>query len=103
MTDKHTPGPWVLESYTSGGETRYFVRTRGAVRDDDGPTLDFAVAGGVREADAPLIAAAPEMYQALELAAKYVHPNAILPFDPGEPVVYATGVIQAALAKARGE
>ena len=67
MTDKHTPGPWILESYTSGGETRFFVRTRGAIQvDDDGPILGFAIAGGIREADAPLIAAAPEMRKALE-------------------------------------
>ena len=69
MTDKHTPGPWILESYTSGGETRFFVRTRGAIQVDDfnfaGSYLGFAIAGGIREADAPLIAAAPEMRKAL--------------------------------------
>ena len=57
-------------------------------------SLDFAVAGGVREADAPLIAAAPEMYQALLTIAVW---------PKGEPIERIQGIASAALDKARGE
>ena len=77
MTAQFTPGPWRVVSMA------YNVK--------NGPQTEFGVVNGDRmnEADAHLITAAPELYEALQWA-----------FDgtPGWPAL-----AEAALAKARGE
>ena len=106
MTTKHTPGPWhFVESNVGatldhgygilhgspgagGWEEDLFVNVGCSHR------AERALGAGVPEANAHLIAAAPELLDALQLVAS-------LPgFEPEEPYGVAT---LAAIAKARGE
>lgn len=99
MTDKSTPGPWVVDEDHKGmGEVRVY---EGDLTEHGGRLV--AVFGNAENdherkvADARLGAAAPELYEALEQILD----------DMGEdrfcccPAAKAMGV--AALAKARGE
>ena len=83
MTTKHTPGPWKIGAYESGEM---------AV---DGPNGE-EITGFVKQEDAVLIAAAPELLDALkEMLSVYVgHPN-----NDGPVSTKA----RAAIAKATGE
>ena len=82
---KFTPGPWLFSSYKSGN----------SVIVTDGKEFDVATVNYPnRDANAHLIAAAPELYEALEelliQTRQYGH----------EPEI---AMAEAALAKARGE
>lgn len=61
----HTPGPWALESSPYEDGTPYFKITAGEPY-IDGEKMGFGFSAIMREADARLIAAAPEMLAALE-------------------------------------
>tara|TARA_R110000868_G_scaffold242882_1_gene498464 strand:+ start:184 stop:471 length:288 start_codon:yes stop_codon:yes gene_type:complete len=70
--NKHTPGPWVIfcSNLCVGNETTS-VATNGCSKGDKHHT-GCAQPGGEREANAHLIAAAPEMFEALkDLANEY--------------------------------
>jgi len=97
MTSKHTPGPW--EAFANGN-TRI-----GAVTHIHGPQhyrSGYCVAfvqnhGDRHDADARLIAAAPEMLAALKDALR------MLPaFPPHDPNRYRFDAIRDAVAKAEG-
>lgn len=104
---EYTPGPWAL--WTSNSWRRFGSDTHGIVlqpvvsRADGQPDLL------VRDADARLIAAAPELYEALELAVRELHENngeAVCDHDAGICWCSYWSAIRAAesaLAKARGE
>lgn len=98
---KHTPGPWEYEkehrdcfSHTSGHYTAPVEFT--TIFMDDGNELDgenrAEVHGPNQEANARLIAAAPDMLEALKLAKDIIgHPD-----DP------FTVLIESTIAKAEG-
>lgn len=84
---KWTPGPWVIGKDAEGGEGfGWFVGAGGYCRADIvGPTCDT-------KANAHLIAAAPELYEALD----HLYHKAMLTHGDRE-------IVREALAKARGE
>lgn len=88
---KHTPGPWTIE-YKSRGlrhirSSEQFIGTLHAA-----------------EADALLIAAAPELYGALkEAEAAFEYIEHVLTFGNAERVDKARAVIRGAIAKAEGQ
>ena len=93
METKWTPGPWVVER---NKRTWGWVDVAGPSLAVGGPTqaTDLTLADEVtRVAEARLIAAAPDLYAALEMAHLW------LDFDGR----FDMQVINAALAKARGE
>lgn len=68
MNTEHTPGPWHFEpdDRNRGDALDRFVITGGELSDyDDGPMLSLV--DFMREADARLIAAAPDLLAALKL------------------------------------
>jgi len=88
---KHTPGPWVLDAGISSNVVLIDSKaTNGAV----GEIVDCR-----NRADAVLIAAAPDLYDALENVREQLLQ---LPKSLGYDITAIT-VIDAALAKARGE
>lgn len=86
---KHTAGPW---RYLQGRVAGEFVVTR-----DTHPDLSIMITSCIdTEADARLIAAGPELLEALELAVKQNQNDMLL---TGEELRQC----EAAIAKARGE
>jgi hypothetical protein len=88
----HTPGPWRLEPCSHGGK----ILRRG---DEDAPLMARHPQGGLQivpEADAHLIAAAPELLEALREALPFV----IQALGEGERGLSAD--IKAAIKKAEG-
>jgi hypothetical protein len=95
---KHTPGPWMDDQADhdapyqdiriKGGSPR---RTVCIVWIDDAPVHDF---NAEQDANARLIAAAPDMLQALQAVLAFIEgePDAVEPFD----------MVRAAYAKAGG-
>ena len=65
MEAKHTPGPWRVERCTCGD----------SICDSWDVVSPYCVGGKFAEADARLIAAAPELLKALEALADVVTPN----------------------------
>lgn len=95
MSTKHTPGPWTFEKVTK--PTRYFeVHIPGdhpiAVGRSGGPDDVHAC----DEANARLVAAAPEMLEALKAVDGYFEPN-----PKGVPAWLKQ--VRAAIAKADGK
>lgn len=97
---KHTKGPWLMNSgfenydLLSGGY-RAITAGKGFLGSDESPQ-GFELVGYISEPDALLIAAAPDLLEALEdslTALNIVYPN-------GSPVLNAA---YAAIAKSRGE
>lgn len=100
MSTKHTPGPWrAVDTRDGGGQW-------GAVY--AGPNC---ICGGMREADARLIAAAPELLAALERLTSYaadIHSESddgvLTPMRDEHPGAWRMiDAARAALAKAKGE
>ncbi len=94
MENKHTPGPWYAES---GHEQRngqlYWQVTDG---NDAIMQNQFCWCQGSQEANARLIAAAPDLLEALEMMRDNETIRAVCPSP-----IWAT--ITAAIAKARGQ
>ena len=66
MTDKHTPGPWIVETRKEMDiPSKYLIWAWEADR-------QLVASMVTREADANLIAAAPDLLEALELAQGYL-------------------------------
>ena len=110
---KHTPGPWVVERTShkdvSSARARFEVRTPS--RPFDGKPFGNWVAGDVREADARLIAATPELLaacweaiNALDLAARFCPDDAQdgRPLSIRAQVIHERELIMAAIRKAEG-
>ena len=64
----HTPGPWILSIETTEDEYNYpYMRLFGGnAYEDDFATMGFELSGIVRPEDARLIAAAPDLFEALK-------------------------------------
>lgn len=98
MTDgtKHTPGPWkAFPSDPADGAECYYltaVELRGEIACIYGPQRDE------QEANARLIAAAPELLEALEGLLAHLGPDGYIPNAGGT----ATERARAAIAKATG-
>ena len=107
MGIKHTPGPWYVGSGTYEGRNIYSVAS---VTDDEGFTYQPIVASaeddGIKcwDANARLIAAAPDLLEALE--------DAVIDFDnwaahednhPHEHLVAWAEKARAAIAKAKAK
>jgi hypothetical protein len=108
MESKHTPGPWrqgaYLELVMAGNTAVAEVYVDGCRH--PGSDEEF-IASEEANANAALIAAAPDMYEALRHAASsYHHPKCKAKGDyAGNPELYCTCHVQkarAALAKAEG-
>lgn len=95
MTAAHTPGPWVVAGPEAASGPGY-VMTRGGTYIAK-PLIN-------NEANARLIAAAPELLDALEAALAHFGPFAEITIngqrDPDD--VRVTALIRAAIAKATG-
>lgn len=91
MANTHTPGPWTVDFDAEGAEDCFSVWY-----DVDGTGAEIAGRIG-EEANAHLIAAAPEMLAALEDIVRYV--------SPGDDIPFAAMLeeARAAIAKAKGE
>jgi hypothetical protein len=87
-----TPGPWT--SYEFGAD--WYV---GHNHDDSGPMLRVGSNHAQREANANLIASAPDLYAAAERALNFIENT-----EGEHDVQLESGdMLRAALAKARGE
>ena len=86
---KHTPGPWIAEA-RSTLDTFYDVTTL----DGSGIAAIWDDSPGIAEANARLIAAAPDMVKALKVAHGAIW--------SGGNTVKALSAIEAAIAKADG-
>jgi hypothetical protein len=91
----HTPGPWTMKPYIE--RKGYFW-----VGPDPLPQNRFAIA---EEADAHLIAAAPDLLAALEAIVRQAEP--LYAAVPDSPATHSAHVLmdeaRAAIAKAKGE
>lgn len=107
MSDtKHTPGPWVAIPPFENANHVWYVRTNGGLRGMDRAVVDLISDDETSEADAKLIAAAPEMLYAL----KQIMSGSQIADDAGSPsdevcgqVVLSWGDVRrarAAIAKA---
>lgn len=91
--NKHTPGPWLFSSYKSGNSVIVI----------DGKEFDVATVNYPnRDANAHLIAAAPELYEALDGLLADITEYQEINFLGGENNHWQVRA-RAALAKARGE
>lgn len=107
MTEsKHTPGPWTLEDWPH--ELECMGARLGARAVAGADRISPAVVwGGIREseANARLIAAAPDLLAALKVAELAINPRdrgGISLHDWGSRLKGATTVVLAAIAKAEG-
>lgn len=105
MTSKHTPGPWKVEEYTAGDSMFGFSPACAVMCRDDNKVVceipDYTVGQFDRE-DARLIAAAPELLEALiRLESELVEDKYGNDYEPSPFENLA--VARAAIAKATGE
>ena len=100
METKHTPGPWFLDNAEGGDWFRYVMAEDSQIGRVDLGNRGFISQHG--EANARLIAAAPEMYEAIAAIATAMNlgyiPNEIL--SEGSPILEG---LRAAIAKAEGK
>jgi len=94
---KHTQGPWLVE-----GRTVYALNDDGYNR-FSALVQDAHTPGDELEANARLIAAAPELLAALEDATLQIKSNLTLLKCDDEFIARQTAKARAAIAKARGE
>jgi len=94
MSTKHTPGPWAVQTYTSGEVAVLHDPGTGFVRSVCFVNPSFIE--GVRGANARLIAAAPDLYDVSERALEVIGDQLGGDF----PELLAD--LRAAIAKARG-
>jgi len=98
---RHTPGPWVVEGLVDGYDI-HAPESGCCVATTSDPEMIWGAV--TRKGDAHLIAAAPELLEALELA--LISHNRLLPSDPPKDAWVFNGVeakARAAIAKAKGE
>jgi len=97
MTEQHKSGPWVYEDYSMDG--KLFV----VPEDYIGTICSIEARGRHFIANARLIAAAPELLEALEVfvahEVDYMERNCLGDPEEQQRVIYA----RAAIAKAKGE
>ena len=106
----HTPGPWEADEPSSGVHRRIFIRRVGENVNGGAHACVFAVDGtatayGTQDANASLIAAAPDLLEALETLVQMceqVVPDHIAT-NPDHDYGQSDDAARAAIAKARGE
>jgi hypothetical protein len=98
--DKHTPGPWIaVDMIIHQSDSEKFL---GAVTINHlgGPTR------GEAEANAKLMAAAPDLLEAAKKALMFIVNGRALGYitipEPGDSALETPGIIRAAIAKAEG-
>jgi hypothetical protein len=101
MTTKHTPGPWIVDY----GDTKGHVKSIAVNPDGYTPTvarydtLVTSISDSEKAANAALIAAAPELLEALEMVESLLIGIAMTDY----PVTDELEKVTAAIAKAKGE
>ena len=112
----HTPGPWkfeVVEDTGSflgckwldggGGSSVIDLSDEWTGYPENGEDLQMTIS----KDDAALIAAAPDMLRALEAARKFISNGVEFGYiwmpEDGDPALETSGIIEAAIRKARGE
>lgn len=100
MTTKHTPGPWSVTKAKHGVDMSHYVVALATPDRNDRALVVHAEQGddGQGDANARLIAAAPELLEALEWALRAMEARNPL-WAEGERFVAA----RATIAKAKGE
>lgn len=101
----HTPGPWKLDIYEEqNGDKHYFFK-----QDDKGEEdiIFNASCPGLRAEDAHLIAAAPAMYEALQMVSTILYDIAdsaedVAEWNEGGQMYELSRVVKTALAQAEG-
>ena len=88
---KHTPGPWAYENY--GGTVHVFLDNK------EGTPSICKLVGNDKDANARLIAAAPELLGALE----ELFSMADDAYEGDDEFTWNVGKARAAIAKAKGE
>ncbi len=83
----HTPGPWIVSHDPDGSPDDYCIGV------PDGKIDQVAVCS---KRDAPIISAAPDMYEALKAVLEFLR-------DEGSDDYMIADTVRAALAKARGQ
>ena len=97
MSNKHTPGPWLIETFTR--PNRGEVTQVSAFSEDGNRILCCDVQSFKKIEDSRLIAAAPELLEALHLAVKMAE-TGMCDFNPHDE--YVMNKARAAIAKAAG-
>ena len=98
---EHTPGPWYADSYGVRNRGGYICELRHPSR-YDGQQERYERERAERDGDARLIAAAPELFAALESAIKcMVEQTQNAATD--EEIAMALEMARAAIARAKGE
>ncbi|MDR8915832.1 hypothetical protein [Burkholderia multivorans] len=103
---QHTPGPWKFSRWDEHGDTRFYVSQQDGApytpNYSDVATVIAETCSGervrIQEANARLIAAAPELFEALNM----IH----LSFGGGNVITFSDRDIEqigAAIAKAKGD
>ena len=107
---KHTPGPWITDDYSKNDVARHVMNGNG-----NGPVYIARVplqsAAGMRtnaysaqEANARLIAAAPDLLEALRAADWYIGQLEPFVYGPDDDGIHEERAkVKAAIAKATGE
>jgi hypothetical protein len=104
---KHTPGPWRVDRYgivTGGADYCTSVAECQVPPKSKFPPSEYARLAAEQNANARLIAAAPDLLEALQLASDMLHDVANAPGDPlYDPTLHkACADARAAIAKAEG-
>ncbi|WP_175724712.1 hypothetical protein [Burkholderia ambifaria] len=105
----HTPGPWTFSRWDQFGDARFYVSQQDGApytpNYSDVATLIAETVSGdlvrVQEANARLIAAAPELLDLLIKARRYV--GMVTEIAGDDPIFGVMDEIDAVIAKARGE
>lgn len=91
---KHTPGPWEISRFEHG---------QAAIRSDEGYICTaYMASNGKAKANAHLIAAAPELYEALK-SLLWRYRELVNNVGPGDDEYKTIQTAQTALRRARGE
>lgn len=98
----HTSGPWIVDQYNEDRATAYVTTVERGV---DVPEKGYAIAAvsaiGIDDPNARLIAAAPELLDALEFAIRILDRDGIRPLCGNAFTQTDIEHLQAAVAKAR--
>ncbi len=102
VTAQHTPGPWKYERFQTTADTWLIERRDSGRKSFIAETHCTLGHGGNAEANARLIAAAPELLAALEACEKHMTHSLVELNQGNGGMVSATHRARAAVAKAKG-
>lgn len=98
----HTPGPWTIRHGTNIFGERTDVGHVGIIANTGGHSSNKEDCGPESEANAALIAAAPDLLSACEMAEKCLIDLAPYPPEVAEAVIAIAEIAHAAIQKATG-